>query len=95
MRALVINVNMIEEVAHAHAKTHLLVVLVITWARSRAEAVERHLLVAYPVIDIRDMILSSNNKNIAIKAIFLFRNSCQRSLLMSGFTITNQIFFQI
>ena len=50
MRALVI-VNIIELVAHAHARS-----TPIKWllARSLAEAVERDLLVAYLVIDICD-----------------------------------------
>ena len=46
-------VYIIEEVGHAHAQNApLLVVLVNTWARRRAETVERDILVAYPVIDI-------------------------------------------
>ena len=52
MRALVY-LYIIEEVAHAHVQNAPRVLRVSTWARSRAEAVERDLLVAYPVIDIR------------------------------------------
>ena len=55
MRSLIF-LYIIEEVAHTHvcAEHTSWAVLVDTWARSRVQAVERDMLVAYPVIDIRD-----------------------------------------
>ena len=44
-----------QEFAYANTQNGYRVVLVSTWVRSRAEAVERDLLVAYPVIDIRGL----------------------------------------
>ena len=59
MRALVFD-NIIEEVAHAHALNAPLEFLVNTWARKRADALERDLLVVYPVIDIRGLTIFYN-----------------------------------
>ena len=52
MRALVL-VYIIEAVGRTCAEHTSRVVLVNTWARSCAEAVQRNLLVAYQAIDIR------------------------------------------
>ena len=67
MRALIC-VNIIEKVAHAHAQN---APLVHTWTSSRAEAVERGLLVAYPVINIRDCALHDHLMNIRSMAFSL------------------------
>ena len=53
MRALVC-VPIIKVVAHDHVRMHL---SSKNWARSCVQAAEQDLLVAYPVIDIRDITL--------------------------------------
>ena len=45
-------------------------VLVNTWARSSAEAVERDMLVVYPVMDIRDILL------VLVTAVHSFEKFC-------------------